>query len=156
MTPAVVAANRAGVDFSVHEYEHQPGAESYGNEALEKLGVDASLVYKTLVIELDSGKLAVTVIPVQNTLDLKLAAATLGAKKAKMADPNRVQRTTGYVLGGVSPLGQKKILPTVIDESSSRLPRIYVSGGKRGVDISLRPVDLVTLTRGQVAALVKR
>lgn len=144
------------MDFAVHEYEHHPGAESYGIEAVEKLGVDASLVYKTLVIELDSGKLAVTVIPVQNTLDLKLAAATLGAKKAKMADPKRVQRTTGYVLGGVSPLGQKKTLQTVVDESASHLPRIYVSGGKRGVDISLRPADLVTLTRGQLAAVARR
>ena len=155
MTPGIVALKRAGVEFEVHQYSHDPGAESYGREAAEKLGVDPSLVFKTLVIELDSEEAAVAVIPVLGTLDLKSAASALGAKKAKMAEPRLVQRTTGYVLGGVSPVGQRKALRTILDEHAAGLPRIYVSGGKRGLDISLDPKDLLALTRGRVAAVMR-
>ena len=151
MTPGVLAAKRAGVDYAVHEYDHDPKAESYGLEAAEKLGVDAAAIFKTLVVELDNGALAVGIVPVLKNLDLKAVAATLGAKKAKMADPQKVQRSTGYVLGGVSPLGQKKPLSTVIESSAEALPRIYVSGGKRGLDISLPPADLAHLTQAVFA-----
>ena len=137
MTPGVLAARRADVDYAVHEYDHDPKAESYGLEAAEKLGVDPAAVFKTLVIELDGGEPAVAVVPVLRNLDLKAAAAALGAKKARMGDPARIQRITGYVLGGVSPLGQKKALRTVIDETARTLERVYVSGGRRGLDISL-------------------
>lgn len=155
MTPGVLAAKKAGVDYAVHEYDHDPKAESYGLEAAEKLGVDAAAILKTLVVELDSGALAVGIVPVLNNLDLKAMAAALGAKKAKMADPQKVQRSTGYVLGGVSPLGQKKPLPTVVDASAETLPRIYVSGGKRGLDISLPPADLARLTRADFASIAR-
>ena len=153
MTPGVLAARRADVDYAVHEYDHDPKAESYGLEAAEKLGVDPAAVFKTLVIELDGLEPAVAVLPVLRNLDLKAAAAALGAKKARMGDPQKIQRITGYVLGGVSPLGQKKALRTVIDESARTLERIYVSGGRRGLDISLPPADLAGLTRAGYAAI---
>ena len=153
MTPGVLAARRADVDYAVHEYGHDPKAGSYGLEAAEKLGVDPAAVFKTLVIELDGGEAAVAVLPVLRNLDLKAAAAALGAKKARMGDPKKIQRITGYVLGGVSPLGQKKALRTVIDETARTLERIYVSGGRRGLDISLPPADLAGLTRAGYAAI---
>lgn len=155
MTPGVMAAKKAGVDYSVHEYEHDPKAESYGLEAAQKLGADPAAIFKTLVVELDSGDLAVGIVPVLCNLDLKAMAAALNAKKAKMADPQKVQRSTGYVLGGVSPLGQKKALRTVIDATADRLPRIYVSGGRRGLDISLPPTDLARLTRATFSAIAR-
>lgn len=153
MTPGVLAARRADVDYAVHEYDHDPKAGSYGLEAAEKLGVDPAAVFKTLVIELDGGEAAVAVLPVLRNLDLKAAASALGAKKARMGDPKKIQRITGYVLGGVSPLGQKKALRTVIDETARTLERIYVSGGRRGLDISLPPADLAGLTRAGYAAI---
>lgn len=153
MTPGVLAVRRADVDYAVHEYDHDPKAGSYGLEAAEKLGVDPAAVFKTLVIELDGGEAAVAVLPVLRNLDLKAAAAALGAKKARMGDPKKIQRITGYVLGGVSPLGQKKALRTVIDETARTLERIYVSGGRRGLDISLPPADLAGLTRAGYAAI---
>lgn len=153
MTPGVFAAKRAGVDYAVHEYDHDPKAESYGLEAAEKLGVDPAAVFKTLVIEIDSGEMAVAVVPVMRNLDLKAVAGVLGAKRAKLGDPQKIQRITGYVLGGVSPLGQKRVLRTVIDDTARTLDRIYVSGGRRGLDISLSPEDLAALTQGDFAAI---
>ncbi|MCP4117942.1 MAG: Cys-tRNA(Pro) deacylase [Desulfobacteraceae bacterium] len=155
MTPGIKSAKRAKIKYELHPYDHDPNAASYGEEAAEKLGVAPEKVFKTLVIELDGSTLAVCVIPVTNQLDLKAAAKVLGAKKAKMADKNRVQRTTGYVLGGVSPLGQKKRLTTVIHESAQAHPAIYVSAGRRGLDIELAPEDLKNLTSGSFAHIAK-
>ncbi len=153
MTPGVLEAKQADIDYAVHEYDHDPKACSYGLEAAEKLGVDPAAVFKTLVIELDGDELAVAVVPVLRNLDLKAAAAALGAKKVRMGDPKKIQRVTGYVLGGVSPLGQKKSLRTVIDETARTLERIYVSGGRRGLEISLPPADLAALTRAGYSAI---
>ena len=153
-TPATTALTRAGVDFAVHPYEHDPAAPSYGLEAAEALGVPAEQVFKTLLVEGQRG-LAVGVVPVSRTLDLKAVAAALGVKKVAMAPPAAAERTTGYVVGGISPLGQKKALPTVVDESALGFERIYVSGGRRGLDLSLSPVDLVAATRATSAAIAR-
>ena len=148
MTPAVRAAKQARVPFHLHEYDHDPRAESYGDEAAAKLGLDAARVFKTLVVELDTKELVVAVLPVSMQLDLKLFAKVLGTKKASMADKKGVERTTGYVLGGVSPIGQKKRLRTVIDASAKDHETVYVSAGRRGLQIELAPNDLASLTGG--------
>ncbi|MDR5886435.1 Cys-tRNA(Pro) deacylase [Vreelandella janggokensis] len=145
MTPAINSAKRAGIAFQVHEYTHEPTAESYGMEAAEKLGIAAEQVFKTLVVKLDSKQLAVGIVPVTGQLNLKQVAKAAGAKKAAMAQPNEVERTTGYVLGGVSPLGQKKRLATFIDCSADAFATIYVSAGRRGLEIELAPGDLASL-----------
>jgi Cys-tRNA(Pro)/Cys-tRNA(Cys) deacylase len=146
-TPAIVAAERAGITFVVHEYAHDPRAASYGLEASEKLGVDAERVFKTLVADVD-GALTVAVVPVAAQLDLK----ALG-KRASMADPKLAERTTGYVAGGISPLGQRKELPTVVDESALAFETIHVSAGRRGLELELAPDDLLRLTGGRAAAI---
>ena len=148
MTPAINFAKKHKIEYRIHTYEHEPSTSSYGLEAAEKLGLDPAQVFKTLVVELDSKELAVAVIPVIAKLDLKQFAKALGAKKATMAEQRKVERTTGYVLGGVSPLGQKKPLKTLLDESARQFPTIYVSAGRRGLDIELKPDDLVRLTQG--------
>lgn len=153
MTPGILAAQRARVAFTVHEYEHDPAAESYGNEAVEKTGANPDQVFKTLVVALDNKDLAVAVVPVSAMLSLKLIARAAGAKKAAMADKQLVQRTTGYVLGGVSPLGQKKPLKTFIDQSAEGFETIFVSAGKRGLEIELAPADLARLTQARFAPL---
>lgn len=153
MTPAIRMAEMAGVCFSVHEYNHEAEAQSYGLEAAEKLGVDASRVFKTLVVSLEPGGLAVAIVPVTHSLNLKQLARAAKVKKAVMADPAEVQRSTGYVLGGVSPLGQKKALPTFLDASAAGLDTLYVSAGRRGLEIELAPDVLVDLTRAQLAVL---
>lgn len=153
MTPGILAAQRARVAFTVHEYEHDPAAESYGNEAVEKTGANPDQVFKTLVVSLDGKDLAVAVVPVSAMLSLKLIARAAGAKKAAMADKQLVQRTTGYVLGGVSPLGQKKQLKTFIDDSASNFATLFVSAGKRGLEIELAPDDLARLTGATFAPL---
>jgi Cys-tRNA(Pro)/Cys-tRNA(Cys) deacylase len=135
------------------EYSHDPAAASYGLEAAEKLGVAAEQVFKTLVAEVDGKNLVVAVLPVSHQLSLKKLARAASAKKAVMADPARVERTTGYVLGGVSPLGQKKRLATYIDASAEVLQQVYVSAGKRGLEISLTPQDLQRLTQAAFADL---
>lgn len=150
MTPAIEMAKKARIAFQVHEYEHDPAAESYGREAADKLGVDPERVFKTLVVEAGAG-LVVAVAPVLRRLDLKLLAKAAGVKKAAMADVARVERVTGYVVGGVSPLGQKKRLPTYIDASAEAHPTIFVSAGRRGVDIELSPRDLAALTKASFA-----
>ena len=145
MTPAITCLKKAKIKYELHQYEHDPLANSYGEEAASKLSVSSERVFKTLLVRLDGKELAVAVIPVSRQLNLKLAAAAFRGKKAVMADPKEVERTTGYVLGGVSPLGQKKRLRSVIDESARSWDSIYVSGGRRGLDIELSPTGLAGL-----------
>jgi Cys-tRNA(Pro)/Cys-tRNA(Cys) deacylase len=153
MTPGINAARKAKIAHKVHEYVHDPATESYGLEAAEKLSVPEARVFKTLVVSLDSRELAVGVIPVSSMLSMKRMAKAAGAKKASMADRADVERSTGYVLGGVSPLGQKKRLKTIIDSSASHHPTIYVSAGRRGLEIELSPADLVRLVNGVLAEI---
>jgi Cys-tRNA(Pro)/Cys-tRNA(Cys) deacylase len=143
-TPAVRAAERAGIDFDLHEYAHDPAAESYGLEAAEKLGVDPARIFKTLVVSVD-GALEVACVPVAAQLDLK----TLG-KRTRMADRTLAERTTGYVTGGISPIGQRRRLPTHLDASACDHERIMVSAGRRGLQIELSPDDFVRLTQARV------
>ncbi|MGY1452912.1 Cys-tRNA(Pro) deacylase [Streptomyces sp. SS8] len=153
-TPATVAATKAGVDFTLHSYEHDPAAPSYGEEAAEALGLDPGQVFKTLVADVD-GALTVAVVPVSGSLDLKALAAAAGGKRAAMADPATAERATGYVRGGISPLGQRKALPTVVDASAEGHATVCVSAGRRGLEIELAPADLVKLT-GAVTAPIAR
>jgi Cys-tRNA(Pro)/Cys-tRNA(Cys) deacylase len=153
MTPAINLAKQHKIEYRIHTYEHDPAASSYGLEAAEKLGLDPAQVFKTLVVELDGKELAVAVIPVKAKLDLKQFAKALGYKKAAMAEQRKVERSTGYVLGGVSPLGQKKPLKTLLDESAREFSTIFVSAGRRGLDIELKPADLVRLTKGKFSPL---
>lgn len=153
MTPAIKTAEKAKIDFSVHQYEHDSSVASFGLEASEKLGVSAATVFKTLVASLDNGELVVAIIPVDRKLNLKAVAKASKAKKAKMAEPLDVERSTGYVLGGVSPLGQKKRLKTLLDDSAKTQSTIYVSAGRRGLEIELQPSDLLSLTNGQFVPL---
>ncbi len=156
MTPAITAARRARITFAVHEYAHDANARSFGLEAAEKLGLDPARVFKTLVVSLDGGGLAVGIVPANAQLDMKQVARALGAKKAAMAPREAAERATGYVMGGISPLGQKKRLPMALDESALGFPTIYVSGGRRGLDLELAAADLVTLTGAVSAALATR
>lgn len=156
MTPAITAARRARITFAVHEYAHDANARSFGLEAAEKLGLDPARVFKTLVVSLDGGGLAVGIVPANAQLDMKQVARALGAKKAAMAPREAAERATGYVMGGISPLGQKKRLPMALDESALGFPSIYVSGGRRGLDLELAAADLVTLTGAVSAALATR
>jgi Cys-tRNA(Pro)/Cys-tRNA(Cys) deacylase len=155
MTPAVVAARRAGVRFSLHEYQHEPGTASYGLEAARALGVDPAGVFKTLLAERDDGQLVVALVPVARTLDLKALAGAIGAKRVALADPAAAERATGYVVGGISPLGQKKRLPMVIDESVLALDTVYVSAGRRGLEIALAPADLIRLCDAESAVIAR-
>ncbi|MFE7777433.1 Cys-tRNA(Pro) deacylase [Streptomyces sp. NPDC057445] len=151
-TPATVALTAAGTDFTVHAYEHDPASPSYGEEAAEALGVSPERVFKTLVADVD-GELTVAVVPVAGQLDLKALATAVGGKRATMADPAAAERTTGYVRGGISPLGQRKRLRTVIDASASAHPTICVSAGRRGLEVELSPSDLATLTGAALAPI---
>lgn len=153
-TPATVALTAAGVPFSVHAYEHDPAAPSYGLEAAEVLGLPPEQVFKTLLVDTGAG-LAVAVVPVTGQLDLKAVAAVLGAKKVSMADPAAAERSSGYVVGGISPVGQKRALPTVVDESAELFDTVYVSGGRRGLDVGLSPADLVRMTGARVADVAR-
>jgi Cys-tRNA(Pro)/Cys-tRNA(Cys) deacylase len=153
-TPATVALTKAGLAFTMHSYEHDPAAKSFGPEAAEALGLAPEQVYKTLLVEVD-GKLAVGVVPVDRQLDLKAVAAALDGKKALMADPAAAERSTGYVVGGISPIGQKRLLPTVIDSSAADYDTVYVSGGRRGLDIGLSPGDLITITSARTAPIAR-
>lgn len=153
MTPAIHSAKQAGFAFQLHEYDHDPAAPSYGLEAAEKLSIAAEQVFKTLVVKLDGKQLAVGIVPVTGQLSLKQIAKAAGAKKAAMAEPSEVERATGYVLGGVSPLGQKKSLVTFIDHSAEAFATIYVSAGRRGLEIELAPGDLAKLSRARFVPL---
>jgi Cys-tRNA(Pro)/Cys-tRNA(Cys) deacylase len=153
MTPAIELAKQRGITHQVHQYQHDPAAASYGLEAAEKLGLLPQQVFKTLVLSLDSKQLAVAILPVDQLLSMKQLAKALGAKKADMANAADVMRSTGYVLGGVSPLGQKKLLPTVIDSSAQQFATIYVSAGRRGLEIELSATDLCQLLNAQFAPL---
>lgn len=148
MTPAINLAKKHKIPHTVHEYSHDSTSESYGLEAAEKLGVPVERVFKTLVVNIDNGALAVGVVPVSSMLSMKLIAKAVGGKKAAMATPSDVERSTGYVLGGVSPLGQKKRLKTVIDSSAENFDTVYVSAGRRGLEIELSPEDLRMLVNG--------
>lgn len=151
-TPATALVARQKVTHRVHEYAHDPRAESYGAEAAEALGIAAERVFKTLVADVD-GALTVAVVPVTGALDLKALAAAVGGKKAAMADPALAEKTTGYVRGGISPLGQRKRLPTVVDESATGFDTVYFSAGRRGLELELAPADLVALAGAVVAAI---
>ena len=153
MTPAVTALERAKIRFAVHEYAHDPRAESYGLEAAQALNIDPASVYKTLLAQIDGKELVVAIVPVNNTLNLKLLARAARAKRAEMANPNDAQRSTGYVLGGISPFGQKKRLRTFVDNSVLALSCVHVSGGRRGLEIALTPADLIAATQASSAAI---
>jgi Cys-tRNA(Pro)/Cys-tRNA(Cys) deacylase len=154
-TPATVLLSRQKVAHRIHQYSHDPRSGSYGAEAAAALGVDEARCFKTLVAEVDRA-LAVAVVPVAGSLDLKALAAALGGKRAAMADPAAAERSTGYVLGGISPLGQRKRLPTAIDESARTFETIYVSAGRRGLEIELSPSDLARLTDAVLAPIAAR
>ena len=151
-TPATVTLTALGIPFSVHAYEHDPGTRSYGLEAAETLGLDPDQVFKTLIATVD-GELTVAVVPVSGQLDLKALAAARGGRRADLADTRAAERATGYVVGGISPIGQRRSLPTVVDETAQLYDTVYVSGGRRGMDIGLAPDDLVRATGASLAAI---
>ncbi len=157
MTPAILAARKAGFPFQVHEYHHDPASGSYGLEAAEALRLDPARVFKTLLVTLDGDakRMAVGIVPVTHLLDVKALAKAVGAKKAEMADPKQAERVTGYVVGGISPLGQKRRLPTALDESALDFPTIFVSAGRRGLEIELCPSDLLQLCQADAVALCR-
>ncbi|NQX14423.1 Cys-tRNA(Pro) deacylase [Rathayibacter sp. VKM Ac-2857] len=153
-TPATLALAAAGIAFVPREYRHDPGAASYGGEAAEALGVEPERVFKTLLVDVD-GELVVGIVPVTGSLGLKELAAAVGGKRAAMADPALAQRRTGYVLGGISPIGQKTRHRTVLDETAELYDTVLVSGGRRGFDIELAPADLVAATGAIVADIAR-
>lgn len=153
MTPALDLLKKVRAEHRVHSYEHDPKAASYGLEAAEKLGLEPARVFKTLLACSEKGELLVAVVPVAGTLDLKALAQAAGVKKADMADPAAAQRATGYLLGGISPLGQKKRLRTFIDASAQGFPTIFVSAGRRGLEVELAAAVLAEHTRGAFAAI---
>lgn len=155
-TPATRSLAAGGFSFTERPYAHDPHAPSYGLEAAEALGVDPARVFKTLLAQTDLAAdhgLVVGIVPVTGQLDLKALAAAVGAKRASMADQSDAERITGYVVGGISPIGQKRSLTTVLDDSALAHPSIYVSGGRRGLDLELAPADLVTLTRAHTTRI---
>ncbi len=156
MTPAVLALEAAGVPFTLHEYAHDGTHRDYGREAAEALGLDPDQVFKTLLVtggDSSSGEVAVAIVPVSTKLSLKAAGAALGLKRVELCDPARAQRVTGYVLGGISPFGQKKGLRTVIDETCELFEVIHVSGGRRGLEVGVAPADLIRLLDAVTADL---
>ena len=153
MTPAINLLKKNKCDFKVHKYDHDPACTDFGDEAVEKLGLDANQVYKTLLVELTPKELVVCVLPVSNQLSLKDVASAFGVKKAVMANKDEAQKVTGYLLGGISPLGQKKLLKTVLDESVDAFKTIFISGGKRGLDIEVKPSDLQNLLKAKICEI---
>ena len=151
-TPATLALDALGIAYTGHTYEHDSAATGYGEEAARELGVPADRIFKTLLVETGSG-LAVAIVPVAGPLDLKAAAAALGVKAVRMADPTDAARSTGYVLGGISPIGQRRPLRTVVDDSAYDHDTVYVSGGRRGFQVELAPDDLLRATAGSYAAI---
>ena len=151
-TPATVALTAAGIPFTAHEYAHDAGNTNFGLEAADLLGLDPDQVFKTLMADVD-GRLVVAIVPVSGKLDLKALAAAVGGKKAEMADPKLAEKRTGYVVGGISPIGQKITHETVLDETAELYDTVFVSGGRRGFDIELAPADLVRATNAVVAEI---
>jgi Cys-tRNA(Pro)/Cys-tRNA(Cys) deacylase len=152
VTPATRALEAAGVAFTIHEFGHRPEERDYGRAAADALDADHDQVFKTLVVVVD-GELAIAIVPVSCQLSLKAAAAALGGKRAELCDPTRAERATGYVVGGISPFGQRRRLATVIDETCELYDTIFVSGGRRGLDLGIAPADLVTLIDARVAPI---
>lgn len=150
MTPAIDLLKKNKCDFKVHKYDHDPECTNFGEEAALKLGLDENQVYKTLLVELTPKELVVCVLPVANQLSLKDVASAFEVKKAVMANKDEAQKVTGYLLGGISPLGQKKLLKTVLDESVKKFETIFISGGKRGLDIEIKPCDLEKLLKSKI------
>lgn len=153
-TPATVALDAAGIRFSLHSYVHDPSVTNFGLEAAEAIGVEPERVFKTLLADVD-GRLVVGVVPVAGMLDLKALAAAVGGKRATMADPAVAQRKTGYVVGGISPIGQKTRHETVIDETAELWDTVFVSGGRRGLDLEVAPADLVAVTGAIIADIAR-
>lgn len=153
-TPATVALSAAGIAFTAHSYAHDSANTNFGVEAATALGLDPAQVFKTLLTEVD-GALTVAIVPVTGMLDLKALAAAVGGKKAEMADAKLAERKTGYVVGGISPIGQKIRHTTVLDETAELFDTVYVSGGRRGFDIELAPADLLAVTGGFTAAIAR-
>ena len=151
MTPAINQAKKAGIDYQIHQYQHNPHAASYGKEAADLLGVRSSQVFKTLVLSFNQTQLAVAIVPVSSQLNLKAIAKALKTKKVTLANVAEAEKATGYIVGGISPLGQKKRLPMVLDNSAVEFETIYVSAGKRGLEIELSPHDLRQLCLAQLA-----
>ncbi len=149
MTPAIRLLKKNKCDFKIHKYDHDPACTNFGEEAAVKLNLDKNRVFKTLLVELTPKELVVCVIPVSKQLSLKEVATAFKVKKAQMADKDEAQKVTGYLLGGISPLGQKKRLQTIVDKSAFNYDTIYVSGGKRGLDIELKPLDIKTLLQAK-------
>ena len=156
MTPAIEMLKKNKCDFKIYKYDHDPACTNFGDEAVVKLGLDASQVYKTLLVELTPKQLVVCVLPVKNQLSLKDVASAFDVKKAVMANKDEAQKVTGYLLGGISPLGQKKLLKTVLDESVNKFETIFISGGKRGLDIEVKPKDLQKLLNSLIYGIVVR
>jgi Cys-tRNA(Pro)/Cys-tRNA(Cys) deacylase len=152
VTPAVRALETAGVAFTLHPYRHSPGTDSFGEEAANALGLEPDRVFKTLLVTTD-GAPAVAVVPVLRRLAPKAVAAALGAKRVEMCAPDEAQRITGYVVGGISPFGQRRRLPTVVDETCARFDVVYVSGGRRGLDVGVAPTDLIRLLAAVTAPI---
>lgn len=158
VTPAVTVLVEAGVEHALHDYDASGAADvGFGLDAAQQLGLDAARVFKTLVLELDRdpARLGVVVAPASGEVDLRAAAGALGAKRAALADVTRAERTTGYVHGGISPFGQRKRLPTVLDASAEAFATIYVSGGRRGLEIEVAPADIVTVLAAAVAEVAR-
>ena len=157
MTPAINILKTSGFAFQTHEYRHNPGAGAYGQEAADLLKLPAEQVFKTLLVALDGNakRLAVGIIPVNHQLDVKALAKAMGAKKAEMADPKQAERSSGYLVGGISPLGQKRLLPTALDHSALNYATIFVSGGRRGLEIELAPDSLLQLCKAEAVSLCR-
>lgn len=155
-TPAVQAVTAAGIEFRLLEYTYDPSAEAIGLQAAEALGLDPRRVFKTLITALDAGEFVCAIIPSDARLNVKALAAAAGAKRAELADPAKAERSSGYVVGGISPLGQRRRLRTFLDSSAEALPEIVVNGGRRGLQIALRPADLVSILGAAVHPLSAR
>ncbi len=155
MTPAITAAKQHKIGFRIHPYRHNPQSESYGLEAADALEINANLIFKTLLVSSQAQEqwLAMCILPVNRKLDLKLAAMALNLKRVVMADPDIAERVTGYVVGGISPLGQKRRLSTLLDDSAITHRTIYVSGGRRGLELELKPDDLVRLGQARLVSI---
>jgi Cys-tRNA(Pro)/Cys-tRNA(Cys) deacylase len=146
MTPAILQLKKLGIAHGIHEYDHDPNCQNFGEEAAQKLDLPPEQVFKTLLVS-DEKLLYVAIVPVTGKLNLKRAAQALAVKKLRMATPQEAERSSGYLVGGISPIGQKKALTTVVDVSAEAFDKVYVSGGKRGLDISLAPQDLAKACR---------